>query len=292
MNVELPTEGRHILAVSGGVDSVALLHMLHKKPDLELIVAHFDHGIRPDSDDDRRFVQALAKVYSLPFVYEEGGLGSNASEAEARQARYEFLRRVTKAQKAKAIITAHHQDDVLETAIINLLRGTGRKGLTALQSRSDVVRPLLNVSKQELIDYAKRNNLEWREDVTNVDERYLRNYVRRQIVSRLDRRARAELVAIISDLSKTNKELDSLLAKYHKSKDAALNKKEFVMLSHDLALEVMASWLRSQDIRNFESRTLERLVVAAKVASSGKTFPIVGDAQLEIGSDKLAVRRA
>src|SRR5690606_5271626 len=101
--------GKYVVAVSGGVDSMVLLDLLRQKPKLELIVAHFDHGIRPDSAEDRKLVQRVAKHYDLPFVYAEGKLGPKASEALAREARYAFLRRVQAEQGAEAIITAHHQ---------------------------------------------------------------------------------------------------------------------------------------------------------------------------------------
>src|SRR5580704_3560158 len=115
MDVVLPKSGSYVVAVSGGVDSVVLLHRLQKQPGLRLVVAHFDHGMREDSAEDRRFVKALAQAYGAPFVYDEGHLGSGTSEAEAREARYNFLRRVQAASDAQAIVTAHHQDDLLET---------------------------------------------------------------------------------------------------------------------------------------------------------------------------------
>src|SRR6185369_2891937 len=115
--------GKYVVAVSGGVDSMVLLELLRQKPKLELIVAHFDHGIRPESGEDRKLVQRIAKHYELPFVYVEGHLGASASEALAREARYAFLRKVQAEQGAEAIITAHHQDDMLETAIMDLMRG-------------------------------------------------------------------------------------------------------------------------------------------------------------------------
>ena len=86
MNIALEP-GKYVVAVSGGVDSVTLLHLLRSDPKLKLIVAHFDHGIRPESVEDRRFVAELAKQYSLPFVYATGNLGPEASEAAARKAR-------------------------------------------------------------------------------------------------------------------------------------------------------------------------------------------------------------
>src|SRR4051794_16456164 len=124
--------GKYVVAVSGGVDSVGLLDLLRMDPGVKLTVSHFDHGIRDDSHLDRAHVQALARRYQLPFVYDKGALGPGASEAEARTARYQFLDNVKTKTGAHAIVTAHHQDDVLETAIINLLRGTGRKGLSSL----------------------------------------------------------------------------------------------------------------------------------------------------------------
>src|SRR6185436_20114617 len=120
--------GKYVVAVSGGVDSMVLLDLLRQKPKLELVVAHFDHGIREDSAQDRKLVQRIAKAYGLPFVHAKGNLGPKAGEALAREARYAFLRQVQADHDAKAIITAHHQDDMLKTAIMNLLRGTGRRG--------------------------------------------------------------------------------------------------------------------------------------------------------------------
>jgi tRNA(Ile)-lysidine synthase len=99
--------GHYVVAVSGGVDSVALLHMLQDMPDVKLTVAHYDHGIRPDSHLDRINVANLAKKYGLPFVYNEGNLGPDASEELARLARYNFLRQTQNELGANAVITAH-----------------------------------------------------------------------------------------------------------------------------------------------------------------------------------------
>src|SRR5665213_3388961 len=216
MDVILPKPGCYVVAVSGGVDSMAMLHMLQEQSRQEsgwkLVVAHLDHGIRMDSADDRRLVQSTARKYGLPFVYHEGRLGAGAGEAEARAARYDFLRGAQTASGARAIITAHHQDDLLETAIINILRGSGRKGLTALSDRPGLARPLLRVPKSELVAYAQANGLQWLEDSTNQNEAYLRNYVRRRLLPRFQDSDRARLRQIITDLSHTNYELDNLLA--------------------------------------------------------------------------------
>jgi len=174
--------GRYIVAVSGGVDSVVLLHMLvHERPNDELIVAHFDHGIRAESADDAMFVEQLAQQYGLLYESRREELGSDASEEHARSRRYTFLREM--AQKHQGtIVTAHHADDVVESIAINLTRGTGWRGLAVLDS-ADTERPLLDHKKADLIDYAKKYHLEWREDATNQDTKYLRNNLRQKLAS-------------------------------------------------------------------------------------------------------------
>lgn len=189
-----------LVAVSGGVDSVILLDMLangrfsnfsnefiHSEmwseqpaldPRQDIIVAHFEHGIRGEaSADDQKFVRDLAAKYNLPFVTASGDLGSDVSEASARDARYDFLRKQTNLNDA-VIVTAHHADDVVETIAINLVRGTGWRGLAVLDS-GDIYRPLLHMTKCEILEYARAHNLEWREDGTNQTDVYLRNRLRR-----------------------------------------------------------------------------------------------------------------
>jgi tRNA(Ile)-lysidine synthase len=291
MDLVLPTPGSYVVAVSGGVDSIALLHMLSAQPGLKLAVAHFDHGIRDDSGTDRLFVQGLAGHYKLPFVYNEGNLGQGASEATARAARYDFLRKTLRANGGQAIITAHHQDDVLETAIINILRGSGRKGLTSLGSRNTLLRPLLNVPKRDLVAYAKDQGLKWREDSTNRDEAYLRNYVRHRLLARFDDDSRARFLRLINNLAETNRELDTSLVKQLAAQPVAgtIDRQWFNHLPHAVAREMMAAWLRAHGMRSFDSKTLERLVVAAKVAAAGKLFPVQAGLNMKVYNDRLAL---
>ena len=175
---------RYVVAVSGGVDSVVLLDMIVKKKlafDGELIVAHFDHGIRADSAEDMRLVHDMAIRLGLHFETKREELGEGVSEELARERRYAFLRGV--AQKHSAVIvTAHHADDVVETIAINLTRGTGWRGLAVLDSPG-IERPLLGIRKQELIAYANEHQLQWREDATNSDTRYLRNALRQRLAA-------------------------------------------------------------------------------------------------------------
>jgi len=182
---------RYVVAVSGGVDSVALLDMLSHVGGHEIIVAHFDHGIREDSADDAAFVGKLAQQYGYVFETVREELGKSASEELARDRRYAFLRQVAKKHHAR-IVTAHHADDVVETIAINLHRGTGWRGVAVLDS--DIVRPLLATSKATLLEYAKQHNLEWHQDSTNASDAYLRNRLRGAVAS-LDDVKKADLLA-------------------------------------------------------------------------------------------------
>ncbi len=278
--------GKYVAAVSGGVDSMVLLDLLLKSHDSrlttqDLIVAHFDHGIRDDSKKDRDFVASKSEELGLRFVYKSGRLGPNASEAAARKARYEFLNEVKVEHDANAILTAHHRDDALETAIINLLRGSGRKGLSSLKSTNEVKRPLLAYGKNQITEYAKKQDITWREDPTNLDISYLRNYVRHKIVPRLSRQQKDRLLELIDSQAKTNQAFESLIKEL-----LQLDRKMLIALPHNLAKEVIAEFLRSRKI-SFDSKLLEKSVVFAKTAKTGKKFEISNDGYFEIEDNEV-----
>jgi tRNA(Ile)-lysidine synthase len=175
-----PKKGRYIVGVSGGADSMVLLDVLRNNPKYELIVAHFDHNMRPDSVVDSEFVEATAKAYGLEFITSRSAT-KLASESTARDARYEFLSSAVDKYQADGIITAHHLDDLIETSILNLTRGTNFIGLVPMQ-KANIIRPLLGVSRKELRDYADRHNIRWREDPTNSDQSNPRNFLRNGLI--------------------------------------------------------------------------------------------------------------
>ena len=299
MNITVP-EGRYIVAVSGGVDSVTLLHALVKKakaegikPGSRFIVAHFDHGIRPDSQDDRRFVQGLARQYDLPFVYERAELGAHTSEATAREARYAFLAKVQQASGAAGVITAHHQDDVIETAILNLIRGTRGRGLHSLKTRETLLRPLTYASRHDIVQYAHANGLIWHEDATNQDQSILRNYIRHRYVATMPAHKREELLQLREKAAAISTEIDALTTRYLRAQPSPdrLNRESFIELPHVVAREVMAAWLKKQ-IPHIElnRKLLERLVVAAKVGKNGSKIDIVRGYSLRITAKLIVLR--
>lgn len=271
---------------------MVMLHMLQALPNIQIIVAHFDHGIREESADDRSLVEVTAKRYGLPFEYAEGKLGAKASEAQARDARYAFLRNVKARHHADAIITAHHEDDVIETAILNMLRGTGRKGLSSLGSQPDIIRPFLRFSKKELHEYARKHpEIVWHTDATNFNDQYLRNYVRLHILKDIDDKTRERLLEYIRQAQEINPLIDDMIKDdlSDHSTSVGVDRRWFISLPYDVSCEVMASWLRELGLRDFTSQTISRLVVAAKVALPGKAVDINAGYRLEMKQGTLQI---
>lgn len=181
---------RRILAISGGVDSMTMLDIFVQRfPHEELVVAHFDHGVRKNSSKDAEFVRRRAEKYGIDVAIGYGGLGADISEEKARMARYDFLRKVA-AEKEGEIYTAHHLDDLVGSVAINLLRGTGWRGL-AVMGATDIHRPFLEdyaklglknpPTKKDLLRYAGDHELCFREDQTNSWDEYLRNRLYHQV---------------------------------------------------------------------------------------------------------------
>lgn len=271
---------KYVVAVSGGIDSVVLLDILAKEKKHQLVVAHFDHGIRDDSELDSVFVRDLAKKYGYVFESDRVELGSEASEALAREYRYNFLKKVQKKYEAKAIITAHHQDDLIETCFINIVRGTGRRGLTSLSSSNEIVRPLLGYPKEDLLNYASVNNLQWREDITNQDLKFLRNKLRNQYVLKMNQDQKEAILGIIKRAQVINhaidQQLDLLLKKGMHKDQLVLSRSWFVKLPHSIGKEIIAKIVRKMKIQNIDKKTLDRLVVYSKTMKPGKIVQLNG----------------
>ena len=182
-----------IVGLSGGADSVVLLHMLHTLG-YSCIAAHCNFHLRgEESERDERFASELAASFNLPFIKQDFDTQSIAKERgisiemAARDLRYQWFTELRENQKADAIAVAHHRDDSIETLLLNLIRGTGIKGLTGIQPRMGyLVRPLLCVSKKEILQYAQTKNLPFITDSSNEQDKIIRNKIRLQVIPLLE----------------------------------------------------------------------------------------------------------
>ena len=194
-----------VVAFSGGPDSTTLLHSLHSLKDalgLELHAAHLDHGLRPESSEaDADFAREFASSLGVPFTSEKADTnalrekaGMSVEEA-ARRVRYEFLSRVASKQRADCVVLGHTLDDQAETVLLNVIRGTGLDGLSAMKAissreigsrRVTLFRPLLSVSKSEILAYCAENDLDPRLDESNLSTEFTRNRIRLDLIPRLE----------------------------------------------------------------------------------------------------------
>lgn len=255
----------YIVAVSGGIDSVVLLHMLWQLQTHRLIVAHVDHGIREESSQDAAFVQALAELYGIDFKISTHTLGPDASEERARTIRYDFLRSLAKRYDAQ-IITAHHADDVVESIAINMHRGTGWRGLATHDS--DVVRPLTEVSKQKLYEYAYKHGLEWREDHTNLSDKYLRNRFRKTLRS-IQPDERQNLLTLRQQQIRLKQDILNEVRRVV-GEGPDFSRHFFTHIPKQAAIEC----LREVTKGDLTRPQLERFLLAIKTIGSGKTLQL------------------
>jgi len=177
-----------LLAISGGLDSVVLAHLL-SKGGYSFSLAHCNFGLRgQDSEDDEAFVGQLAQKLKVE-IYVQKMPAAELSEKEgtsiqmaARKLRYAWFEELMMVHKFDFLATAHHLDDSLETAIFNLARGTGLKGVKGISMKSDnIVRPLMFVGREDIELYAKKEGIQWREDISNASDKYHRNLIRHHV---------------------------------------------------------------------------------------------------------------
>jgi tRNA(Ile)-lysidine synthase len=192
---------RVIVAVSGGPDSVCLLHVLcklRKALNLDLVVAHLNHLLRAkEAAADCLFVQKLAQKLALPFKSEEVDVGKFAKEKNlsletaAREVRYDFLFRLAKERKAEKIAVGHSRDDQVETVLMRLIRGAGTDGLRGIPATRRyqdclIIRPLIDTWRKEILEYLAKEKISFRQDSTNQDQDILRNRLRHELLPLLE----------------------------------------------------------------------------------------------------------
>lgn len=181
-----------LLAVSGGIDSMVLAQIF-KQLEIKFTIAHCNYKLRGnDSEEDYKLVKNFCKKNNVPLFYKEFKTKKIATTEKksiqevARDLRYHWFNEIVEAEKLDYIVTAHHLNDSTETILFNLIRGTGIKGLMGIPSANrNILRPLIEISKSEILNFAIRNQVHYREDKSNLESEYSRNYIRNQVLHSL-----------------------------------------------------------------------------------------------------------
>lgn len=239
-----------LLAVSGGKDSMTMLDLFNYfkyELKLNLVVCHFNHSLRDDADRDEKFVKTQCEKYGLKFYSkkEDVLLYSNenklSTEEGARFLRYKFFDEVKRIENLEYIATAHNKNDLAETVIMRILRGTGINGLIGIQSeRGDLIRPILNFSRDEIEKYIEKNNIPFVEDKTNFEELYLRNKIRLNLFPILKNEYNPRILDAISRLSNIAFDYSTISREYIASKEGLLwefNKEKILVYIEKLKLQ-------------------------------------------------------
>ena len=278
--------GALLVGVSGGVDSVALLHALVRighKP----VVLHFDHGWRAESGADADFVRNLAR--QLGLKYAEGKMRAASAarglrEADARMARYAFFAKMSKRLGTPHLVLAHHADDQVETFLLQLLRGSGAagRGMDPISERDGLVlhRPWLGVWKKEIAAYARRHKLTWREDATNADTRHRRNLIRRRLLPYLEKqfgKPVTENIFRAAEIARAESEwLDALCAGMAREPELSVKALRAAPLAQQR--RTLLRWLQARGVKDISFADVEAVRallenhVPAKINLSGGRF--------------------
>lgn len=273
-----------IVAVSGGPDSMALLNFLSSLKNIKIFVAHINHMLRgADSFKDEVFVQKEARRLKKQCFVSRINVKRLAEkekisiEEAGRDARYRFLEKIAKKINAKKIALAHNNDDNIETFIMRLVRGTGIKGLRCIPAvRGKIIRPFIDVSKEEILDYCSRKNISFRIDKTNLKEDFQRNKIRHSIIPVLhnyDPSVRDKITSFIGSMNERYKIISSDILKYSKKftrKEGAISvlKQELLKVPTSLRGDVVRKMIEELkgSLKNIYSENIES-VLKLKIGS-------------------------
>lgn len=310
-------KGDHILvAVSGGVDSVVLLDILtrlQKKLGIQTAVAHVNYGLRKESDRDHKFVKDLAEKYELPFFDKKVKLTGSNIEERARDIRYGFFKEVCEKEKIDKVAVAHHKNDLVETFFLNLSRGSGLTGLVSMKpkNRMDsrfhendivIIRPLLFTTKRETEQYAKKNKLQYVEDVTNKDLGIKRNLIRHKVIPEFEKMNIDFLQVVtqeIEDLREADRVISGITEKYYGKivkegkGSASMSIKEMVKISPYLQSEVLRSAIRyvKGDLRDISRKNIDNILNLTKVTHGTKKVMLPQGLLVQRVYDKIEIRK-
>lgn len=255
----ISNESTIVVGLSGGPDSVFLLHYLaslRQEKNLKLIAAHLDHGWRAESAQDAQFCQQLTGTYKVPLITKnlkdlEPSFRSNGSKEElGRKARRAFFGQVAKEHDAHTIALAHHANDQMETFFLRLIRGASLTGLAAIKPQEGLyIRPLLQISKQEILDYLQSHQIPYVIDASNQSDDYLRNRIRNSVIPALkncDNRFEKNFAATHAKLVETEEFLQQFCSKGLKEmsdENNSLDVQKLLALHPVICNRILIKWL-------------------------------------------------
>lgn len=275
---------KHIVAVSGGVDSMVLLYLMRQKYAAnDLVVAHFNHHTRPSSNDDEKFVQAFCDQNHLEYKIGHAKPHQHLSEEKARTLRYDFLNNIT--TKPHQIYTAHHLDDLIESIAINFTRGTGWRGL-ATMNNSKISRPFLDgtfehqiYDRRDILRHAAKHQIPYRQDPTNTEDAYLRNRLR-EATFNLNRQTKESLLKLRNQQCEISTELNNLLKNLLPT-TTAIPRQLFQNLDDQIAIELLRQLTLDHNI-SLTRPQLQDFLTAIRTYQPGKKFNLPGDQLVRI----------
>lgn len=287
-----------LVALSGGTDSVALLRVLTKVHKKDLLgVCYFHHG--EDSNQEYRkeaqvFCEKLCKKLAVEFFPLKASQLAK-SEAEYRDLRYEAVERLKKEQGFDIVAAGHHRDDLLETRLIRLIRGTGAQGFTAMHVlRDGLFRPFLDISKRELKKYLREEKLRSFEDPTNQSLDPLRNWLREEWLKALEKRSRGSMAALSRSLETIAQEIETrpwgdLLSQNEAYKSQGLQRAFYLTLSPFEQKRLLAQYLFSLGKKDFSQSHLEEIQKRLDKSQKVITFKVAG-CQWEVNAEQVKVQ--
>jgi tRNA(Ile)-lysidine synthase len=281
-------DGPGLIGVSGGRDSIALLHAVVASGARELIVCHLDHGLRKESREEAAFVHATAEKLGLKCVVEREDVEAHAAalkqsiETTARRCRHAFFARAAAKTGRSAILLAHHADDQVETFLFNLLRGSGGAGLVAMRSRSEhridrttvtFLRPLLGVWRDEIDAYVQAHSLAYREDTSNRNQRHTRNRIRHDVLPALEASLGREVKQAIwrsAEIARAEHDFIESHVPVELATEAELRVGDLVALPISLQRRALLLWLRARQVPNISFEDVENVRRLVAVRSPAK----------------------
>ena len=298
-----PPMHRYLVGVSGGRDSVALLHLLTNLGYGRLIICHLDHQLRGRSSTaDAKFVRDLARKLKLECELSRINVAVRARrkkqsiETAGRNARYEFFARIARRRRCRTIFLGHHADDLVETFLLNLFRGAGPTGLSAMRQIAarevdgmelTIVRPLLGTTRKEIDAFLKTHRLKYRDDATNQTLVPLRNRIRHRIIPYVEKQLGRKICGALwraAMISADEAELAEKLVDPLSAGSSELGLKELREQPRALQRRTIHLWLQAQSIANLDFETIERVRALVE--------PDARQAKTNLPRDRHARRRA